>query len=1036
MEKDISLNNTHHEQQVQPQYAESAPFNWQASDTAHLLPTNIPKVQRAWERRPLPPFSKQKARVGKVWKRAPTSVRVAAGSEPMEGRVAKRRRSRNSSDLALKPVKKMCLDSHFGIGARVLAWEGAESPARKIVTRSNAAEEDIVALTNEEGEPEAVEEEEEADITIEILDEDGTVLDVNPDEGPEVQDEWEDEEDEGEGEGDGVFEGTLMHLGDVIDGPQRTVFADAPSKTMLNADLDESALAHPNENAEKYTLQDINNASDVDSTGKVSSMAEQLQSPVKRPVEDVTLPDGFISPVKGRALAGRSTAGRSFGSRRRTLPVQFAPTMLADASTVTTHQIAETAENETVGEEASLAVDVVIADDNQEDNVVGEKKEVEQDWEDVEEDSPAAEADQVDQIDFHNFEAMQNRETTAVQPDTTMGNADDDPFQEEEEPKSLQLFATKANDISPFKLPSSPIPTIEGQHPRLPLRRSPRRKSSSPLKQSNILPSTEKPHLVAFTPVKGAAQYLPSFVPPEPISESDDTNPSPSSPPDRAASAPPEEPQMSPQKPSRPRVSDDTALLQAFLNRAAENKSSRRISAAKRESITNRRDSDAVRYALASPQAKNADVLAELDPNSPSPRKPAATFAVDSGDQQQVGGDASSVQQEPVQDDDPVEDAISGLRTRRSGRAATKSKAQPATPVAPNKIAIRGNAENVVLKRTEAQGLALITRNNTRKNKGGAVLPPFRLTKLTSQLSNNSDSEAGTAENVDDAMAERAEGARGVKWAETLVEYFQGGEVSEVSALSDELDAAPDETGNTESEPAPTPVVAALLPPSETPSKPKIRRLKAPTRTAAMPGKPSSAPAEAQNDSAPESAQPSSKPAAAPTKKRSRIATPAKGLGSSVLLPADMDSQPVSLSATSETKKTAPTRKKAPLASKLPAPASASVAAVGQGKENNLISSPPKKKAAAPTAGKGMPTAKNFAPRLDFGKTAKLEPVSQGSEAEVPGLASPAKKGARSRDVIFAGKSSESEEASVGPGRVEMPGLSSPAKKRTRRAVG
>ena len=92
---------------------------------------------------------------------------------------------------------------------------------------------------------------------------------------------------------------------------------------------------------------------------------------------------------------------------------------------------------------------------------------------------------------------------------------------------------------------------------------------------------------------------------------------------------------MSPHKPSRPRVSDDTALLQAFLNRAAEGKNSRRISATKRESITNRRDSDAVRQALASPA--KAEVLADLDPNSPSPRKPNGAGVFDGVDERHAG---------------------------------------------------------------------------------------------------------------------------------------------------------------------------------------------------------------------------------------------------------------------------------------------------------------------------------------------------------------------------------------------------------------
>jgi hypothetical protein len=382
--------------------------------------------------------------------------------------------------------------------------------------------------------------------------------------------------------------------------------------------------------------------------------------------------------------------------------------------------------------------------------------------------------------------------------------------------------------------------------------------------------------------------------------------------------------------------------------------------------------------------------------------------------------------------DDIGDDSSVGQRTRRSGRGA--KKAQPSTPAAPNKIAIKGSAENVVLKRTEAQEMALLTRTNTRKNKGGAVLPPLRLTKMGSQL-NTSDADA-PGDRQDEAAAEKPNGARGVKWAETLVEYFQGGELSEASIMSDELNApilqATDKM-DTENDNAAGGAQTAP-PPSETPSKPKIRRLKA-SRTAATPGKPPAAPeafAEPENLEAP---QPKS---TAPTKRRSRIATPAKGLTNASLLPSELDPQPVVPAPATQTKKVAPAKKKAPLVSKLPGPASSTSSSLGQGKEN-LISSPAKKKPTIATAAATknvLPTAKTFAPKLDFGKSTKLEPATMSDvQADaVPRLMSPAKKGGRSRNVFASAKESVSESDGVG-GRVEVPGLSSPAKKRTRKAV-
>jgi hypothetical protein len=536
---------------------------------------------------------------------------------------------------------------------------------------------------------------------------------------------------------------------------------------------------------------------------------------------------------------------------------------------------------------------------------------------------------------------------------------------------------------------------------------------------------------VAFTPVKGVPRFiLPStqIGADAELSDVEKVQNDLMNPLERSASAPPEEPQTSPRKPVKPRVSDDTALLQAFLNRAAENKGSRRMSTQKRESITNRRDSDAVRQALGESVASpaKADVLGELDVNSPSPRKSSASAMDTSAAFDEVINDATTIAAQA----DAGDDLSVGQRTRRSGRGTRR--AQPSTPALPNKISIRGNAENVVLKRTEAQEMALLTRNNTRKNKGGALLPPLRLTKIASQLNPDADAPSDAQ---DEGMSEKADGARGVKWAETLVEYFQGGDMSESSVLSDELNGPTTQADSTVSKMEIEPSAgvgdtASAPPPSETPSKPKIRRLKAP-RTAAAPGKAPAVP-EAPNDSEGLPA-PDSKPAA-PTKRRSRIATPAKGLTNASLLPSDFDPQPVVPAPATEGKKSAPAKKKPPPVSKLPGPAS-STSSLGQGKEN-LISSPAKKKPTMATAKNALPTTQTFAPRLDFSKSAKLEPAptANGQVDSVPGLMSPAKKGGRSRNVFANGKEIEEMGVSVGA-RAEGPGLSSPAKKRTRRAV-
>jgi hypothetical protein len=60
-------------------------------------------------------------------------------------------------------------------------------------------------------------------------------------------------------------------------------------------------------------------------------------------------------------------------------------------------------------------------------------------------------------------------------------------------------------------------------------------------------------------------------------------------------------------------IDDDTAILKDFLNRAAASKAEK-AATHRRESLQNRRDSDVIRNALASPRR----VLEDKDPNSPS----------------------------------------------------------------------------------------------------------------------------------------------------------------------------------------------------------------------------------------------------------------------------------------------------------------------------------------------------------------------------------------------------------------------------------
>ncbi|KAK5120455.1 hypothetical protein LTR16_004593, partial [Cryomyces antarcticus] len=233
---------------------------------------------------------------------------------------------------------------------------------------------------------------------------------------------------------------------------------------------------------------------------------------------------------------------------------------------------------------------------------------------------------------------------------------------------------------------------------------------------------------------------------------------------------------------SKPRVSDDTAILQAFLNRAAASKASKSVVISKRSSLSHRRDSDAVRHALASPG--KLDVLEDKDPNSPSPRR--RTRATDTAEIKSMlfDFDADSIGGVNTYEKVANEGAATAATARRSARSRSRIPHFPAlTPTsatqplaasslvapasAPNKIPVRSGADPVILRRSEAQELNLVTKANTRKNKGGSVAPVMKLAKIAAAIIAGEHHED---EIVD--SKELGESLKGVRWDQQLV-YFQ-----------------------------------------------------------------------------------------------------------------------------------------------------------------------------------------------------------------------------------------------------------------------
>ena len=1013
---------TEHEQQPAQSFAPT----WDESDIANLGPANLPrtKPQRAWERTPASPYTRQRLRVGKVWKRAiPSALRIAS-----EGSAPKRLKAGASPK---KVVKRLCLGPEQSVG---LQFERIGSPQKRILTRSRNAPEELVALSEDEEDVQdydhGAEEEDVEGTLIEILDESGNALEVDVED--EQAGDWSDLEASGD---EGPFDDTMMHMGEAVahDSPNITPAPEhAPEDEPLQAPT--SKRQPIAEEPEAATAQE---ESIAPAANEEPSAPRMSTTQILTPSEPLSLPDGFVSPVRRRRTVSKRLNMAAAADRRRTLPKTFAPTVEAapvvtpsiqaepalDIMGATSQAVDEPVDGASqVQEPAYKAIDetakmdkgveVAESDDDAWEDIA--EKTIARDEQDTEgdDDTPTVE-------DFKTVhdESFRGESGAAVKEDTA--------YAETVSPQSPMARSGQTTHASPLHMRS------------LPLRRSPRRKSSSPRKQPSLHPFTDMPHLVAFSPLKRSQQqaHQPDNLDAAPIvsiedeaqdddQTMEDITPQSPQPLERSVSAPPEEPQMSPRRSARPRMSDDTALLQAFIDRNAVSKSSRRVSASRQEQISNRRDSDTVRQALASPA--KLEVLGDLDPNSPSPRKP-----LDATPAQDLSASISSPTSAASED-------IAVPKARRSGR--DRRRAERSALGAPSKISLRGNSDPVVLKaRNEAQELSNVTRQNTRKNKGGSVLPTIRLTKLAAEKT-PVDVSSPSSESTGDLTVKPVK--RNIRWDETLAYFqeapsepdsilFELGDEGSVKVQGGDQAAQADKLEDSDSK-------TVAIPAAETPSKPKIRRLKAPRTAAnATPGRGSLAatlanePTEATADAVPDLKP---KPA-----RRSRIATPAKGLAASSLLPADLVPAPP---AAVKTKPTPAPRKKA-IPSRLPAPASLS-ASTAQAQPPtqqsqpahpplSLISSPPKKRAPPPSSS-FAPATKNFAPKLDFGRSATFKPAESENGSSMPGLMSPAKKGTRSFFASSVGSQGQ-EDRVEDEAKRKVPGLGSPAKKRTRRAM-
>ncbi|KAL8763251.1 MAG: hypothetical protein Q9184_000891 [Pyrenodesmia sp. 2 TL-2023] len=202
---------------------------------------------------------------------------------------------------------------------------------------------------------------------------------------------------------------------------------------------------------------------------------------------------------------------------------------------------------------------------------------------------------------------------------------------------------------------------------------------------------------------------------------------------------------------SRARFSDDTSMLKDFLSRAQARKQAKDAVLAA-EALT------AARSPF--PRSSPRKALASLDSNSPSAEKICEVAS-------RVRTPPGKVKLGEIQIEGMDETVMTTSPVRRSTRKRLPELAKTATG-APSFIPVRraDGTDPVVLPKSVAQELALVTRTNTRRNKGQAKPPAIILKTL----------------NVDEVEEETKGGhalrsCKSVGWDDKLVYYHDGTQI-------------------------------------------------------------------------------------------------------------------------------------------------------------------------------------------------------------------------------------------------------------------
>lgn len=215
---------------------------------------------------------------------------------------------------------------------------------------------------------------------------------------------------------------------------------------------------------------------------------------------------------------------------------------------------------------------------------------------------------------------------------------------------------------------------------------------------------------------------------------------------------------------------DDAELFSGFLSRAK----------AKREANGGMTPNGNAGFSKSdhthSPTPRARRALEQLDKNSPTPQKSqistvkSETQLASPSDRAGAGAGSTSNENDP--------DNSETKTRRRSNRTRAARIPRPhAPPDVPHQIPMRraNGTEFIFLKRTEAQQTALTTRANTKRNKGSAQMPKYRLKTLTKEQ--GEESTEGVSSGVPEASAplSKPTGKKQVSWNEqNLVEYAYG----------------------------------------------------------------------------------------------------------------------------------------------------------------------------------------------------------------------------------------------------------------------